>query len=112
MHMPTDPVLLATVTSALCYLGQTALAGAVSEAGKELWQLAKQRLGLTADPSSEDLAVNIAKRLKDDPALTNELADLLKSKPEAGNASAMVGRIEAGKVVVAGTINVSGDFKM
>jgi hypothetical protein len=110
--MATDPVLLATITSALCYLGQTAITGAISQAGKDLWQSAKQRLGLTTDLSSEDLPVSIAERLKNDPDLTNELAELLKSEPAAGNASLMVGRIEAGKVVVAGTLNVAGDFRM
>jgi hypothetical protein len=110
--MATDPVLLATVTSALCYLAQATIAGAVSQAGKDLWQSAKHRLGLSTDPSSEDLAVNIADRLKNDPGLTTELAELLKSEPAAGSASLTVGRIEAGKVVVAGTLNVVGDFRM
>lgn len=112
MGMTTDPVLLSTVTAALSFLAQTVIAGGVSEAGRQLWLSAKQRLGFTGDPPPEELAVSIAVRLKDDPALASELAELLKSEPGAGKASLMVGRIEAGKVIVAGTLNVSGDFKM
>jgi hypothetical protein len=112
MGMTTDPVLLSTVTAALSFLAQAVIAGTISEAGKELWLSAKQRLGFTADPPPDELAVSIAVRLKDDPALASELAELLKSEPRAGQASLMVGRIEAGKVIVAQTLNVAGDFKM
>lgn len=110
--MITDPVILATVTSALSVLGLKAIDGVLSEAGKDLWKTVKQRLCWSADPSPDNLATGIAARLKDDPTLTNQLAELLKSQPEAGTASALVGNIQAGKVVVAGTVNVSGDFKM
>ena len=110
--MSIDPVTLATVTSALSYLGLKAADGALSKVGQDLWNTVKNRFGWTNNPSPENLAVEIATRLKDDESLTNELTDLLKSQNQVGNASALVGRIEAGKVVVAATINVSGDFKM
>ena len=95
------------------YLAIKAADGTISEAGKDLWKTVRARLGWSADPAPESLAVDIAERLKDDQALASELAELLQSKPDqAGDASLLVGRIKAGKVVVAGTINVSGDFRM
>jgi hypothetical protein len=108
----TDPITLAVVTAALTHLGLKTVEGTVSEAGKDLWRTVKNRLGWAADPAPDDLAVRIASQLRDDDSLTNELADLLHSRREAGNASALVGRIKAGKVIVAGSVNIGGDFKM
>jgi hypothetical protein len=110
--MTTDPVLLATVTTGLSTLGLKAVDGVLTEAAKDLWSIVKKRLGWTADPSPDNLATGIAARLKDDSNLANELAELLKCHPQAGIASALVGNIQGGTVVVAGTLNVSGDFKM
>jgi len=108
-----DPVTLAVVTTGLSHLALKATEGTVSEAGKDLWAIVREKLGWTADPKPDSLAVRIAERLQDDSALTSELAELLRSKPDqAGTASLLVGRIKAGKVVVAGTVNVSGDFRM
>jgi hypothetical protein len=110
--MVTEPVTLAVVTSALTHLGLKAIDGTLSEAGKDLWKNVKERLGLTIDPSPEDLPASIGSRLKNDGTLTNQLTELLRSHAGAGKASALVGHLQADKVVVAGTLNVTGDFKM
>jgi hypothetical protein len=107
-----EPVTLAAVTSALTLLGSEAAKGIISESGKDLWKIAKERFGWSTDPPADSLAIDIANRLKGDESLTNELAELLKSRPDVGVASALVGRIEAGKVIVASSISVSRDFKM
>lgn len=110
--MITDPAALATITAALTLLGVKAVEGTVTEAGKDLWKTVRKLLGWNSDPPADSLAPRIALRLRDDEALTIRLAELLRSHPEAGTPSLMVGSIQAGKVVVAETLNVSGDFSM
>ena len=108
-----DPVILAVVTSALTQLASKAAEGSASEAGKDLWKAVMKRLGWSTDPSLENLSLNIAKRLKDDEELANDLTSLLKAKSaEAGSASLLVARIDANKVVVANTLTVEGGFRM
>lgn len=75
-----DPVILAVVTSALTQLASKAAEGSASEAGKDLWKAVMKRLGWSTDPSLENLSLNIAKRLKDDEELANDLTSLLKAK--------------------------------
>jgi hypothetical protein len=90
-----------------------AIEGTTSEACKDLWKTVRSRLGWSTNPPPESLAVDIAERLKNDQSLASELAELLQSRPtQAGDASLLVGRLKAGKVVLASVINVSGDLNM
>jgi hypothetical protein len=99
-----DPVVLATVTSALTTLGMESLKGIGSSAGKDLWAKVRSVLGWKADPAPEQLAPMIAQRLADDPELTTRLTDLLKGNPSE-IAGQMVGSIIGGKVVVSRELN-------
>src|SRR4051794_5353767 len=109
-----DPVILYGIaTSALTMLGTEVAREAISEAGKDLWSQVKKRLGLLAEPAPDQLAIEIATRLKDDPALTAELLDMVRSKSAAaGTASMLIGNVKAERSFVAGTVNVSGNFNM
>jgi hypothetical protein len=110
--MVTDPVMLATVTTALTHLGLKALDGTISQAGKDLWTTITHRLGWTAVPSADSLPTVIATQLKDDDALATELVALLQAHAQVGTASAIVGRIQANNVITAGTLNNPGTINM
>ncbi len=108
-----DPVILATVTSAILLIATEVMKGAAGDAGKTLWSNIKGMFGWSQDPSLPDLAPQIATRLAKDPELTKKLVELLQKHPEESPmASTLVGKIDAQKVVVVGTMNVSGDFNM
>lgn len=99
-----DPITLATVTAALTTLATECGKNAASEAGKDLWDQVKSLFGWKAEPPPSELAPDIARRLQADDALLKRVVGLLQERP-AGTASALVGSIQAGKVVVATTIN-------
>jgi hypothetical protein len=108
-----DPVILATVTSAITLVATEVTKGAASEAGKALWTKIKGMFGWSTDPSPPDLAADIARKLANDAELTKKIVELLKAQPENDQrASSLVRNIDAEKVVVAGKIEVSGDFIM
>ena len=108
-----DPITLATVTSAVSVLASECAKGAASDAGKDLWARIKSLLSWSKDPELADLAPLLAKQLSANEKLALNIVELLKGSPEAETvAGKLVGRIDAQKVIVAGRIEVSGDFKM
>ena len=108
-----DPIALATITSALTLIASEVAKGAASEAGKGLWAQIKSMLGLSHEPKPENLAPEIAGRLAADSELAKKIVQLLQANPEsARQASTLVQRIDAEKVIVAHQINISGDFNM
>lgn len=106
-----DPITLATATSAITTLAVEVAKGTASEVGKDVWSQIKKLFGWRGQPPDSELAPTVARRLVDDAALARQVVTLLQQHP-TGPSSALVGSIDAEKVVVAGEINVSGDFKM
>lgn len=100
-----DPITLATVTSAVTVLATEFAKGTVSEAAKDTWSKIKSLLGFKKDPQPDELALAIAQRLKDDGELVKQIVLLLQSQ-QTGTSSALVGSIDAEKVVVAKKIDV------
>ena len=108
-----DPILLATITSAITLIGSEVAKGAASKAGETLWAKIKSMLGFGHDPSPTDLAPEIARKLAADPELAKKIVELLQAHPESSQqASALVQSIDAEKVIVAGEFKVSGNFNM
>ena len=108
-----EPITLATLTAAVTVLATECAKGFAGEAGKSLWSQVKSLLGWgQAEPPPAELADRVARQLQKDPAAAKQLVELLQQTPEAGDASTLVGHIDAEKVVVAGKIEVQGDFKM
>ena len=108
-----DPIVLATVTSSLAVLGSEVAKGVASGAGKDLWAKAKSLLGWESEPPPKDFAISVATQLQNDEALGAKLITLLQEADSANvPAAALVGRIDAKKVVVIGRMEVSGDFRM
>jgi hypothetical protein len=107
-----DPIALATITSALTVVATEVAKGAAGEAGKSLWNEVKSMFGWVQEPNKSDLAPDIAAKLVVDPELAKKVVQLLQAHPQdAGTAAALVGRIQAEKVVVAQRIDV-GQFNM
>ena len=108
-----DPIALATITSALTLIATEVAKGTASEAGKALWTQIKSMLGLAQEPSSANLAPEIAGRLAVDSKLAKKIVELLQAHPDSDRrASALVEKIDAEKVIVAREFNISGDFRM
>jgi hypothetical protein len=108
-----DPIILATVTSALTLVATEVTKGAAGEAGKGLWSKIKSVLGWTQDPSSSELASVIARKLASDPEAAKKIIALLQANPDSSpQASNLVHSIDAEKVIVAGAFKVKGDFNM
>ncbi len=108
-----DPVTLATVTAALTALGTEAAKATAAEAGKNAWAAVRRLFGWSKDPPKPSLAPTIARQLKARPDLVAAAVEIL-SDPGLGTPAALAGQIQvkAGKVVIASTITVGGDFKM
>lgn len=108
-----DPIVLATITSALTLISTEVTKGAAGEAGKALWTKIKSTLRWAHDPSSSELASVIARTLAADPQSAKKIVELLQSNPETNpQASNLVQSIDAEKVIVAGEFKVSGNFNM
>jgi hypothetical protein len=106
-----DPVTLAMLTSAVSILGSEYLKGVASEAGKSTWSAIKSIFGWKDDPKVEDVPQKVASALHASPQLGEKIFVLLKNNQSAGVAAAMVGKIEAEKVIniqtmQGGTINM------
>ena len=106
-----DPIVLATVTSAVALCGTEFLKGAASEGGKQLWGKIMKLFGWQSPPTQSELAPAIAKRLLQDQELAGQIVRVLQKEP-ATSAAALVASVDAEKVVIAKEINVSGDFNM
>lgn len=94
-----DPITLATVTSAVTMLATEAAKSAAGEAGKALWEKVKRRLGFASEPKPADLPVEIALKLSGDTAAAKDILKLI-SGDKSSRSAALVGRIDAEKVVV------------
>lgn len=109
-----DPIMLATLTSAVTHLATKAAEGFADEAGKSLWSRVKNALGWSADPPKQDLPVKLAEHFDRDAAAAKRVLALLKDQG-GGDAGVrqLVGRIDAEKVVLTGgDTNIHGDFNM
>ncbi len=107
-----DPVTLATITAAATTLATECIKGAASEAGKTAWNAIKSLFGWNNNPELSDLAKNIATEIEKKPTLARQIVELLQNDASSGNASALVDKIDAEKVVVAEKIEVEGNFNM
>jgi len=106
-----DPTVIATITAAVSVLGNEYLKGIASEAGKKTWQGIKSLFGWSSEPEISDIPTQVATKLQASPELIQQVLKLLQSDTETGVAKAMVGKINAEKVVVADTI-VAQTFQM
>lgn len=107
-----DPVTLATITSAVTVLANECAKEIAGEAGKAIWDKVKSSLGWNKEPPMQDIPERIAHELQSNPQLASQIVDLLKSAANASSAKALVSNLKAEKVVVAGTIDVKGNFTM
>jgi hypothetical protein len=87
MEGAMDPIILATITSAL-----TLLSTEVAKCAQ----------------SPSDLAPEIARKLAADSKIAKEIVELLQAQPESSRHASTL----ADKVIVAGEFKVSGDFHM
>jgi hypothetical protein len=104
-----DPVALATVTSAVTLLATEAGKGLAGEAAKDLWTQIRTRLGLAKEPPRDELAPAVAGALAQDEGAAGDVVRLLQQHAgHAGDAAALVGRIDAEKVVYIANQTVFG----
>lgn len=99
-----DPILLSTATAALTVLGTEVGKATASEAGKAAWKGALKLFGWDSAPPTPELAQTIAQQLQEKPELAGGVFELLK-REDVGTAGALVGNIQAEKVIVANEIN-------
>jgi hypothetical protein len=106
-----DPIVLATLTSALTLISTEVGKGVASEAGKDLWTQIKSMFGWVKEPKAADLAREIASQLENDKELASKVLELLQMQPENHReASAFVQNIDAKNLIYAGVFNVGRDF--
>jgi hypothetical protein len=104
-----DPLTLATVTSAVTLLATEAGKGLAGEAAKDIWTQIRTRLGLVKDPPKEEMAPTIARALAADHTAAGDVVRLLQQHAaHAGDASSLVGRIDAEKVIYVANQTVFG----
>ena len=102
-----DPAVLATLSSAVTFLGTELLKGTAGEAGKATWGKIKSLLGWSQDPAPADLPTAVTAALTASPHLAEELTQLLKQSNTS--ASQLVGSISAenGKINVVGNVTAT-----
>lgn len=100
-----EPITLAAVTSAVTVLASEVGKGMASEAGKSAWNKIKSLFKWSAEPNEADLSIAVAQALQTNEALSRQIVEILQAR-QAGTASALVGRIDAEKVVVADKIGI------
>ena len=105
-----DPVVLATVTSAVTLVASEAAKGVAGTAGKDLWGRIRSRLGWKDDPPLPEVAPKVAERLRDDEETAREIVRLLQGHSTSSGAAAIVGNVSAEKLTVIGQQHVAGDF--
>jgi hypothetical protein len=103
--MPLDPIVLATITSAVSVLGTEYLKGAASEAGKSTWIAIRSLFGWKDDPSPADIPQKVATSLISSSELPQKVYELLKTSHSVGVARSMVEKIDAEKVIVIETMH-------
>lgn len=105
-----DPVTLATITSGVTVLATECGKGLAGQAGKDTWARIKSLLGWKDDPAPEKLAPAVAERLADDDATAQRVVMLLQENANSvGSGAAIVGTINAEKVMVVKDQTVTGD---
>jgi hypothetical protein len=107
-----DPVALATITSAVSVLATESAKGLAGQAGKDTWARIKSVLGWKDDPAPEKLAPAVAERLANDDDAARAVVMLLRENASVGSAAAIVGNINAERVVVIKDQTVTGDFNI
>ncbi len=104
-----DPVILATITSAVTVLATEAAKGFSGEAGKAAWKSLKSVFGWSEEPKPETLAEEVAQKLQQRPELGQEILRILQ-QPQVGSAQQLVGNLSAEKVIVA--VEIHGGVNM
>jgi hypothetical protein len=108
-----DPIALATITSGITVLASECAKGVAGEAGKDLWARIKKRLGLQQEPELPALAPAVAQKLSTDESAAKDVIELLRNHASAApTAAAMIGQINAERVVVIGQQKIEGDFNL
>ena len=107
-----DPLVLASITSAVAVLGNEFLKNVASEAGKATWTRVKSLLGWTSDPAPAEIPQKVTEAITASPDTAQKLVELLKSNQGSASA-ALVDKIDAagGKVVVINTL-ITERFEM
>lgn len=99
-----EPLILATLTSAVTVLASEVGKGIASAAGQDAWNKIKSLFKWPAEPAEPDLSAEIAKSLAANEALARQVVEILQAQ-STGTASNLVGTINAEKVVVADKID-------
>jgi hypothetical protein len=108
-----DPVTLATVTSGVTLLAAESAKGLAGQAGQDIWFKIKSILGWREDPALEQVAPEAATRLQNDDLAAREILRLLQeNRGTTGSAGAVVGRIDAERMVWIQNQTVTGDFNL
>jgi len=107
-----DPVTLATITSGVSVLATECAKGLAGQGGKDTWARIKSVLGWKGDPAPENLAPAVAERLAYDEDTACTVIQLLQQANNVGSAAAIVGNINAERVVVIKDQTISGDFNI
>jgi hypothetical protein len=107
-----DPVTLATITSAVTVLATETGKGLAGEAGKSAWAGIKSVLGFKSDPPPAELAPAVAARLADDEEAAREIVRLLREHAGGSSSAAIVGQVNAERVIVIKDQTVAGDFNI
>lgn len=94
-----EPITLAAITSGIVSVGLEVAKGTASAAGASLWGKVKGLLAWEEVPKTEDLAIEVARKLDHDDGLASQIVKLLKQSEET-QYSNLVGKIDAEKVVV------------
>jgi hypothetical protein len=106
-----DPVTLATITAGVSVLASECAKGVAGEAGKDLWTRIKKRLGFQQEPELPMLAPAVAQKLSEDESAAKDVIELLRNHASAApTAAAMIGQINAERVVVLNNQTVQGNF--
>jgi hypothetical protein len=108
-----DPVTLATITAGVSVLATESAKGLAGQAGKDTWARIKSALGWKDDPAPEKLAPAIAERLANDDDTARTVINLLRDDANSvGSAAAIVGSINAERVIVIKDQTVTGDLNI
>ena len=105
-----DPVALATITSAVSVLATEVAKGSAGEVGKDVWERIKSALGWKKDPAPEVVAVEAAQRLESDERAARTVVELLQQHAQIGASAAIVGNVQAERLIVIQHQHVAGDL--
>jgi hypothetical protein len=106
--MSIDPVVLSSVTAAVSTISAEYFKGFASEAAKSSWSRVKTLLGMTADPTPEEIPQKVERALAASPQIAADLLHLLQNNPTVAPLVRNLS-VTGGNVVVAqniGTLNI------